>query len=57
MKVLLQKKFDQINWAQTYEIRHLDIAKKMKMVSLHSQWPCLFSIKGVINYFIRIILI
>ena len=48
MKVLLQKSFDEMYWAQTYEIRHFDIAKKMQTVSMKANWPLLFTKKGVI---------
>lgn len=50
MKVQLQKKFDEMQWAQTFEIRQLDIAKKMRMVTMKSHWPYLFNIKGVILF-------
>ena len=49
MKELLKKSFNEIYWANTFDIRHSDISKGMVAVSLKSNWPFLFTEQGVIN--------
>lgn len=50
MKVMLKQKFDAIYWAETFEMRQLDISKKLPTISLRSQWPFLYSEQGVFTF-------
>lgn len=48
MKILLQRRFDSVYWAQTFDSRQLDLTKGWRMVTMKKNWPFLFTKQGVI---------
>ena len=50
MKHILKTKFDEYMWAETYDLRRQDVAENLKLSSLKSIWPFLFSKQGVIGF-------
>ena len=52
MKAKLRTKFDEFEWASTFQLRQTEISKPWPTVSLKAHWPFLFRLEGV--FFIKI---